>query len=297
VRLTVTPLGAIGRSAAGVAAAVVDYLEGNEGDRGTALVAPESNGLTGTGRYYADSIEGPGRWLGSGAGFRGLSGVVDRESFRSVLEGRHPMTGERLVTARGSSQRSHLAVGTVARFDGQGRPLYTLADAASLLGKSRSEVDELVAAGQSAAGAGAALTEGLAVVLDPVLGPLVPDGEVTRLLESASRPIDAAAVMLTGSADDELSVAQTASLLGVSARYVRRLCAGGRSQSRTDRERACRLVVTGAATTGYVGPTWPTSLDAESAVLHALSTAVDLSEPPNANFLQVLRYAFVEAVE
>jgi len=227
VRLTVTPLGATGRSAAGVAAAVVDYLEGNEGDRGTALVVLESNGLTGAGRYYADSIEGPGSWLGSGAEFRGLSGVVDRESFRSVLEGRHPMTGERLVTARGSSQRSHLAVGTVARFDGQGRPLYTLADAASLLGKSRSEVDELVAAGQSAAGAGATLTEGFAVVLDPVLGPLVPDGEVARLLEAASSPIDAAAVRLTGSADDELSVSQAARLLGVSARYVRRLCAAG----------------------------------------------------------------------
>lgn len=175
-----TPIGAAGRTAAGVAAAVVDYLEGDEGDRGTTLVASASNGLIGTGRYYADSIEGPGRWLGSGAGFRGLSGVVDRESFRCVLEGRHPMTRERLVTARGSSQRSHLAVGTVARFDGQSRPLYT---------------------------------DGLAVVLDRVHGPLVPDSELTRLLESASRPIDAAAVRLTGSADDELSVSQAARVM------------------------------------------------------------------------------------
>lgn len=237
VRLTVTPLGATGRSAAGVAAAVVDYLEGNEGDRGTALVVPQSNGATGAGRYYADSIEGSGSWIGSGAEFRGLSGVVDREAFRSVLEGRHPTTGERLVTARGSSQRSHLAVGTVARFDGQGRPLYTLADTASLLGISRSEVDELVEVGRSATRMGAANTEGLAVAFDPVLGPLVPDREITRLLEAASSPIDAAAIRLTGSADDELSVSQAARLLGVSARYVRHLCAAG-EKPESNRSRA-----------------------------------------------------------
>ncbi len=227
MRLTVTPLGAAGRSVAGVAAAVVGYLEGNEGDRGAALLAPESNGMNGAGRYYADSVEGPGRWLGAGAGFRHLSGVVDRESFQSVLEGRHPMTGERLVTARGSSQRSHLAVGTAARFDEQGQALYTLGDAARLLGVDHSEIEDLVTVGLSGDSDGVTTVEGLASVADTVHGPLVPDREVTRLLEAASRPIDATAVRSSGSADDELSVSEGAHLLGVSARYVRRLCAAG----------------------------------------------------------------------
>ena len=39
------------------------------------------------------------------------------------------------------------------------------------------------------------------------------------------------------------------------------------------------------------------ALELGCAVLHALSTAVDLSDSPNASFLRVLRYAFVEAVE
>ena len=38
MRLTVTPLGASGRSASGVAGAVVDYLEGEAGDRGRVAV-------------------------------------------------------------------------------------------------------------------------------------------------------------------------------------------------------------------------------------------------------------------
>ncbi len=85
-------------------------------------------------RYYADSIEGPGRWIGAGAAYRKLDGAVDRDAFQRVLEGRHPATGERLVTAQGSSQRGHLAVGTAARFDEHGEPMYTVGDTARLLG-------------------------------------------------------------------------------------------------------------------------------------------------------------------
>jgi len=39
------------------------------------------------------------------------------------------------------------------------------------------------------------------------------------------------------------------------------------------------------------------ALELGRAVIHALRTAVDFSEPPNASFLRVLRYAYVEAVE
>ena len=97
--------------------------------------------------YYADSIEGAGRWIGAGAAFRDLDGPVDRDAFQRVLEGRHPATGERLVTAQGSSQRSHLAVGTAARFDENGEPTYSLGDAARLLGLRVSDMKELVETG------------------------------------------------------------------------------------------------------------------------------------------------------
>jgi hypothetical protein len=143
VRLSVTPLGASGKSVSGVAGAVVDYLEGSPSKRGVPLIG----GPVGVGSYYAGSIEGPGRWLDAGAEFRSLSGTVDRDSFQRVLEGRHPATGERLVTARGSSQRSHLAVGTPARVDQEGNPMYTPSDVAKLLGVSLKEVTELVRSG------------------------------------------------------------------------------------------------------------------------------------------------------
>ncbi len=129
MRLTVTPLGASGRPASGVAGAVVDYLEGEAGDRGPSLLG---GSIENTGAYYADSIEGPGRWLGAGAAFRDLDGVVGRDEFQRVLEGRHPLTGERLVTAQGSSQRGHLSVGTAARTDESGTVQYTVRDVARL---------------------------------------------------------------------------------------------------------------------------------------------------------------------
>ena len=104
-------------------------------------------GGRGAAAYYADSREGPGRWLGAGAAFQQLRGTVDRDAFQRVLEGRHPLSGARLVTARGSSQRRHLATGTAACFDVNGEALYSVADAARLLGLRHRDVDELIVAG------------------------------------------------------------------------------------------------------------------------------------------------------
>jgi hypothetical protein len=135
---------------ASVASAVVSYLDGIESDPAQLLDSGQtSEGSAGC--YYADSSEGAGRWIGSGARFRGLAGVVVRESFQRVLEGRHPRTGERLLTARGSSQRSQLAIRTAARLDGDGQALYSVAGVARLLGVIRSEVDELVIAAHKVA--------------------------------------------------------------------------------------------------------------------------------------------------
>jgi len=114
----------------------VEYLEGGVGDPASGLLATAIAGVPGDGlvAYYGDSKEGPGRWVGAGAAAHGLVGVVEREAFTRVLEGRHPHTGKRLLTAQGSSQRSHLAAGTAARFDEWGTPLYGVADTAGRSG-------------------------------------------------------------------------------------------------------------------------------------------------------------------
>ena len=49
--------------------------------------------------YYLGRGEAPGRWVGSLAAEMGLHGEVDPEHFRALLEGRHPLTDEQVVTA------------------------------------------------------------------------------------------------------------------------------------------------------------------------------------------------------
>ena len=208
-----------------MAKSVVDYLEGGRGDPGSSLLRGPSSG-EGPAHYYADSIEGPGRWIGAGATHRKLNGAVDRDAFQRVLEGRHPATGERLVTAQGSSQRGHLAVGTAARFDEVGQPMYSVGDAARLLDLRASEVKQLVETGASsephleddAGWIGSVSVHGMT---------LVPDAEITRHLALASLPTDAEQVRSGGNADELLTSAEVARLLHVSRQYVRRLCARG----------------------------------------------------------------------
>lgn len=187
MRLTVTPLGASGQSASGVAAAVVNYLEGEAGGQGPSLF---NRPVVSAGLYYADSIEGPGRWLGAGAAFRDLDGAVGRDEFQRVLEGRHPSTGERLVTAQGSSQRGHLSVGTAARTDESGGALYTVRDVARLLGVTRADIEEMIRIGDDRSDREAGDASWIASTLHPVDGPLISDHEVSRHLELAARPID-----------------------------------------------------------------------------------------------------------
>jgi conjugative relaxase-like TrwC/TraI family protein len=57
-------------------------------------VARGDDGLEG---YYLARGEEPGRWLGHGAEQLGLSGEVTGEQLRTVLDGRDPLTGERLA--------------------------------------------------------------------------------------------------------------------------------------------------------------------------------------------------------
>ncbi len=56
--------------------------------------------------YYTGRGEAKGRWVGSLRETLGLSGEVDPEDLRRVLNGEHPQSGERLVSAQGSAGRA-----------------------------------------------------------------------------------------------------------------------------------------------------------------------------------------------
>ncbi len=140
----VTTLGAAADGAARAANAVVRYLDGRQpspraGEKPGQLpelpVLDASGGIVG---YYADSVEGPGRWLGRGITGMRLEGQVDPEAFRRVLLGRHALTGEQLVGARGSATRAEQAGRTEAAVAAHGDPdeLLSLPKAGALLGVS-----------------------------------------------------------------------------------------------------------------------------------------------------------------
>jgi conjugative relaxase-like TrwC/TraI family protein len=145
MKFTVTALGG-GRADTGrVVDSIVRYLQppSTAPSRGA-----KSRSGGGPERYYADRGEEPGRWLGRAAASTGLSGVVQRDDFASVLAGRDPHTGERLVTAQGSAgRRATLGSGTHTRVARDGEALYGVADAAVALGVSRRELDRMLDAG------------------------------------------------------------------------------------------------------------------------------------------------------
>ena len=101
--VSITPLGHADGDAEAAAGLVVDYLEGKIGANRRVRRPDPAGSAAG---YYADSVEGPGRWTGEGAARLGLAGTVDPEDFRALLLGVRPGTGETLLGARGSSARA-----------------------------------------------------------------------------------------------------------------------------------------------------------------------------------------------
>ncbi len=230
MRLNVTPIGSGRLSAGQVAKAVVEYLAGvaqqvrPPGITDPPQVEPPTPEADRAAGYYADSIEGPGSWLGMGAAALGLGGVVEHEAFAHVLEGRHPVTGERLLRAQGSADRDHLAVGQATRRAADGSWLYGLDDAAKAVGLPRSELDALVEEG-----------DGHEIVDDTDGAPWVraltdergerwvTEAELDRVAARGAA-VDATAVLGDGDPAEVLSVTQAARLLGVSRQYVRGCC-------------------------------------------------------------------------
>jgi conjugative relaxase-like TrwC/TraI family protein len=225
VRLTVTPLGSNTGGPASAAAAAVAYLQGSPTTARQLLGPPGQGDMT---AYYADSMEGPGRWVGHGARRLGLDGHVEPLDFARVLSGRDPHTGARLLGASGSADRTSLAVGTAAAIAEDGEPLYALNDVARLVGRSARQVAELVAAGDE-------------LVSDPPARPTwlraepteacpgrggrrVRASEILRFQALLEDGPSADAVAASGPPSDELGLAAAARLLGVDRSYLRRCC-------------------------------------------------------------------------
>ncbi|WP_414654942.1 relaxase domain-containing protein [Iamia sp.] len=92
MRFTVTPLGGARRDVGRVVDGIVRYLQpkaltGHSPD-GPTRGGPTRGGIEGPSRYYADSGEEPGRWLGRAADLADLRGEVQRDDFAAVLSGR-----------------------------------------------------------------------------------------------------------------------------------------------------------------------------------------------------------------
>lgn len=233
MRLNVTPIGSARMSAGQVARAVVEYLAGSPAREqpaggltgpGDAAARDSQEGVVG---YYADSVEGPGQWLGMGARALGLDGAVDRVAFEWVLEGRDPATGERLLRAQGSADRAHLAVGTATRRSEDGAWLYGLADAAVALGLPRAELEALVAEADGRdPGEDGPAVPWLRARPGPDGQRWVTESELERFAARAAG-VDAPTVLAAGDPAEMLTVAQAARLLGVSRQYVRSCCRYG----------------------------------------------------------------------
>lgn len=151
MRFTVTPLGGARSDVGRVADGIVRYLQ-PKGREGPAPTGPGGGGLEGPSRYYADSGEEPGRWLGQAAELADLRGEVQREDFAAVLSGRDPHTGERLISAQGSAgRRAHLGAGNATRTAPDGTLLYDESDAATVLGVTKTEVARMFDVGTAIA--------------------------------------------------------------------------------------------------------------------------------------------------
>jgi conjugative relaxase-like TrwC/TraI family protein len=148
MKFTVTPLGGGRADTARVVDSIVRYLQPPP----KAVAAPGLGAGIGTGgveQYYADRGEEAGRWLGRTAESAGLIGAVAREDFASVLAGRDPHTGERLITAQGSAgRRPTLGAGAHTKMSTSGVRLYDVADAAVVLGVSHRDVERMLAVGE-----------------------------------------------------------------------------------------------------------------------------------------------------
>jgi conjugative relaxase-like TrwC/TraI family protein len=144
---------------------------------------PARTGEESVGRYYADRGDSPGRWLGQAARELALPAEVEVDAFTSVLAGRDPRTGARLISARGSAGRvASVGAGTVARWTTNGEALFAVPDVAAVLGWSQADVRDAIATGEHLA------ASRLVTVLAGVPVPAGTEAPGTTSGEPAPRP-------------------------------------------------------------------------------------------------------------
>ena len=244
MKFTVTPLGGGRADTARVVDSIVRYLN-PPAAKGHSPGGPAPSGPGGAEQYYADKGEEPGRWLGRYAAATGLSGSVQREDFASVLAGRDPFSGERLITAQGSAgRRPTLGAGAHSRIGTDGEHLYDVADAAAVLGITHREVERMLDAGTRLAlsslspmgaqdptgypagdpvGAPGAEPEAsyLVPVVDPAGSRWVTEVELARCQHSRAEGVSPDQVRALGAPDDQLTIGEAARLAGVTNQYLR----------------------------------------------------------------------------
>ena len=253
VRFTVTPLGGARSDLGRVVDGIVRYLQPKP-IGGPAPNGPTPDGIGGPSRYYADSGEEPGRWLGNAAHLAELHGEVQRDDFAAVLSGRDPHTGERLISAQGSAgRRGHLGAGTATRTGQDGMLLYDEADAATVLGVTKAEasgmfdVGAALAVDEPAAGPGGGRTKGrvsgrpkgrvsgrvsefpqvrasyLVPLVDREGSRWVTEAELVACQTAREAGVDPEEIRSSGSPDDQLPMGEAARLAGVTKQYLRQL--------------------------------------------------------------------------
>lgn len=238
MKFTITPLGGGSRDIGKVVDAIVRYLQPPSKER----VTPSPGSPEGPSRYYADSGEEAGRWLGEAARSAGLVGAVERTDFARVLAGRDPHTGERLITAQGSAgRRPKLGAGNhTATADG-GELRYGEADAAAALGVTKAELSRMLDVGTGMAMSRLGTGPGSVPVGVPAAVPVQPEGsflvpvidrdgsrwigaaELSRCIEARETGTDPDAISATGTPDDQFPLSEAARLAGVTSQYLRRL--------------------------------------------------------------------------
>ncbi len=171
--MSVTPLGSSDGPAV-AAKGIVKYLEGHvqAGSGQRARFDPERTvgappiGVAG---YYADSLEAPGRWIGSGLGSLRREGPVDANELQALLTGTNPDTAVALIAAKGSATRAHATRPTTTINRGPADELLTTAETALVLGVNPSYVRRLAerhAAHEAAVAAAEELDTSPVTILD-----------------------------------------------------------------------------------------------------------------------------------
>ncbi len=142
--ISTVPIGASKGNVAPTISGYVDYLHnGRAGD--LQLREPSGDGVI---RYYADTVEGPGIWNGTGARHLGLKGQVDRHDFEELLNGRTRINETNFFTQDGLGEIAALVeADDEVRYErssvGNSTDLLSTKDVASLTGVSQRHVQQM----------------------------------------------------------------------------------------------------------------------------------------------------------